>query len=330
MKLSIIIPVYNAEKYLEECLLTILSEIDESIEVLLLDDGSKDMSYNVMQKYRGKNIRLFQHENHGVSFTRNRGMMNAIGDYIMFVDADDRLVAGWKNDVIEMCESKADIVYFSKYFSERRTQISKSEIIDSIFGINNGLSNMSSPCSKLYKREFLQRNGISFEHALINGEDGIFNLQVILLAQQFVCCANSFYRYRIYAGSSSRRFDEKFFDSNLKYFSLAEKLLQDQKLDEVEIERCMSCAVVYSVYLYLILLSSVKDVAVKKRKIRRIKEEKMQEYIRRYGGSKDCSKALNLLFYLVRHNVFLLADLMIRLRNVIKSNQTQKARWVEI
>lgn len=85
MKLSIIIPVYNAEKYIEECLDSIISEIDEQVEVLLLDDESTDHSYQMIKNYERKNIRIFHHENHGVSYTRNQGIKEASGEYLMLI-----------------------------------------------------------------------------------------------------------------------------------------------------------------------------------------------------------------------------------------------------
>ena len=104
MKLSIVIPVYNAERYIEECLASILPEMNEGMELLLIDDGSTDSSYQLIQKYKSENIRVFHHENQGVSYTRNVGIMEARGDYIQFVDADDRLSQGWKNVVLPGCD----------------------------------------------------------------------------------------------------------------------------------------------------------------------------------------------------------------------------------
>ena len=111
MKLSIVIPIYNAEKYIEECLASILPEMDDEIELLLIDDGSTDSSYNVIQRYEKSNIRILHHENHGVSYTRNRGIAEAAGTYIMFVDADDRLSPGWSKVVLKECARKADVIY---------------------------------------------------------------------------------------------------------------------------------------------------------------------------------------------------------------------------
>ena len=78
MNLSIVIPVYNAERYIEECLASILPEMNEDMELLLIDDGSTDSSYRLIQKYKRENIRVFHHENQGVSYTRTAIVMSTL------------------------------------------------------------------------------------------------------------------------------------------------------------------------------------------------------------------------------------------------------------
>lgn len=332
MKLSIIIPIYNGESYLKECLDSIISEIEEEIELLLLDDGSKDQSYRIAQKYKKDNIRVFHHENQGVSYTRNQGIMEAKGDYIMFVDSDDKLSPGWKDSVMKNCTGKADVVYYSKDFSDFNRKIAKIDIIHSIFGIidHNSLGNMSSPWSKLFRREFLLKSQIKFYKELINGEDGIFNLKVILQSSKYRCCEESFYQYRIHTGSSSRRYNDKFFYSNLKYFSLAEELLKAAKLEEYEIRRCMSYAATYSIYLYLFLISTLSENKLKEKALLQIRRPELQEYIKKYDRSRDCNKGVQMIYWLVQHNCILLASRMVSLRNTMRKKQKRENQWVEI
>lgn len=332
MKLSIIIPIYNGESYLEECLNSIISEIDEEIELLLLDDGSKDQSYRIVQKYKKNNIRVFHHENHGVSYTRNRGIIEAKGDYIMFADSDDKLSSGWKTSVMKNCTGKADVIYYSKDFSDFSRKIEKIDIIHSIFGIidDNSLGNMSSPWSKLYRREFLLKSQIKFDKELINGEDGIFNLKVILQSVKYRCCGESFYQYRIYTGSSSRQYSDQFFCSNLKYFSLAEALLKAGELKEHEIRRCMSYAVTYSIYLYLFLVSTLSENKLKEKALSQIRRPELQGYIKKYKKSLDCNKGVQIIYWLVQHNCTLLAERIVGLRNTVRKKQKREIQWVEI
>ena len=91
--ISIIIPIYNAEKYLSTCIESILSQGFEDFELLLINDGSKDNSLSICNDYaqRDSRIKVFDKPNGGVSSARNLGLDNATGEYVMFVDADDRL-----------------------------------------------------------------------------------------------------------------------------------------------------------------------------------------------------------------------------------------------
>ena len=257
MKLSIIIPVYNAEKYIEECLDSIISEIDEQVEVLLLDDGSTDHSYQMIKKYERKNIRIFHHENHGVSYTRNQGIKEASGEYLMFVDSDDKLLPCWKQTVFSQMKDNAEIVYFNRYVSAPGEVRNKLDLIYGIFGIQTFkvFGNLSSPCSKIYARKLLEKKQILFNEELINGEDALFNLNALLQADHCTCASASFYQYRVYMGSSSKRYSKNFFDSNLRFFAVAESILREGQVEEKVIQRCMSYSVTYSVYLYLFLVS---------------------------------------------------------------------------
>ena len=91
MLLSIIVPVYNVERYLEQCILSLVHQSYRSIEILLIDDGSSDGSFAICDEWAKKDqrIRVFHTENHGVSHARNVGLEQARGDYIGFVDSDD-------------------------------------------------------------------------------------------------------------------------------------------------------------------------------------------------------------------------------------------------
>jgi len=90
---SIIIPVYNAEKYLDESICSAINQTWKNIEIIIVDDGSADQSLNIALKYQAENIKVFHQENKGASAARNEGLSEANGDYIQFLDADDLLSA---------------------------------------------------------------------------------------------------------------------------------------------------------------------------------------------------------------------------------------------
>jgi|LSQX01.2.fsa_nt_gb glycosyltransferase involved in cell wall biosynthesis len=113
MKVSIIIPVYNAENDLSVCLDSIIGQVYFNLEIIVVNDGSKDNSLNILNEYAKKDnrIQVFSHENHGVSYTRNVGINHATGDYIMFIDGDDYIDENYIKSYIDAAKSTdADIV----------------------------------------------------------------------------------------------------------------------------------------------------------------------------------------------------------------------------
>lgn len=111
--ISVIIPVYNAEKYLRRCIDSVLSQTFTDFELLLIDDGSKDKSGAICDEYAAKDsrVRVFHKENGGVSSARNMGLDNACGNYIAFVDADDWIDGNMYYEMFAAInESKSDIV----------------------------------------------------------------------------------------------------------------------------------------------------------------------------------------------------------------------------
>lgn len=116
MKLSIIIPVYNAEQYLRRCVESITNQVvSDDVEIILVNDGSTDNSEYICNEFAEKfcYVKTYSHSNHGVSYTRNRGLEYANGEYIWFVDADDYIEVGFLEYLLQMLRERPDIVSFS-------------------------------------------------------------------------------------------------------------------------------------------------------------------------------------------------------------------------
>lgn len=165
---------------------------------------------------------------------------------------------------------------------------------------------------------------------MINGEDALFNLKVICHAKCYSCVSSSFYLYRIYMGSSSKRYSEEFFDSNLKFFEIAETLLQENQVNDLVWRRCMSCSVTYSIYLYLFLLSTLKNQSKKAYALSRLHSTEIRKYMNKYPVSMDCGKLVRIVYWLVNNHCLLLAEKLIDLRNIVCSKQKKVIKWVEV
>lgn len=183
MKISIIIPVYNAEETLERCLNSVLSQKDVSTEIICINDGSKDNSLKILKEYEEKydNIVVINQDNKGVSEARNAGLEIAQGDYIMFVDADDYLLEN-SLSTIDLSE-ELDLYKFgfafsnNNVYSETKYEDRKICLNDNNFGevfaniLNNVDENMV--WGQLFKREIL--SNVRFDKKYFFGEDILFN-----------------------------------------------------------------------------------------------------------------------------------------------------------
>ena len=114
VKLSVIVPVYNTEKYLERCIDSIVNQTFKNVEILLINDGSTDNSIEICRRYEknDERIKLINKQNSGVSETRNIGIENATGEFITFVDSDDEIALNMYEQMIGAANEKdADIVF---------------------------------------------------------------------------------------------------------------------------------------------------------------------------------------------------------------------------
>lgn len=212
--LSIIIPVYNSEKYLPRCLDSIVNQLKEGVELILVDDGSIDGSGNICDSYADncEKIVVLHRSNGGVSNARNAGIDMAKGKYITFVDADDYVKDSFVDTMFREMVSNQDIFFFQHTsdidVKERTSEIdvrhiddnvSKDQIIKPIFtGVNEiggHRYNFRTVWAKLIKREILLKNNTFFPEKVGLGEDIIFMLYVYSSIQTVKFVPVALYHY---------------------------------------------------------------------------------------------------------------------------------------
>lgn len=202
--ISIIVPVYNTENYLEKCLYSLVNQTYKNIEIIIIDDGSTDNSMNIIQKFvlADNRVKVISQKNQGLSGARNTGMNNANGDYIMFIDSDDWIEIDTCEKAINASEKyNADVVFWSyiKEFSNSQKDnylFDKTEIIWSEKNINQlsrrmvglvgdelanpqSIDNLVTAWGKLYKKSVI--GDVRFTDTKIIGtEDALFNIEVFL------------------------------------------------------------------------------------------------------------------------------------------------------
>lgn len=198
--ISIIIPVFNAENYIKRMLESVLDQTYQKFECILIDDGSTDSSYSICKKYEEKDIRIrcFTQENHGVSYTRNKGIGLARGQFIAFLDADDFIPANYLYELVKCCEigdaAVCDTVILDdkevKFrFTAGRAVLTQNDAINALLirkAINSG------PAGKLYKRELIAN--LKFP-SIKTYEDILFTLDALLKADKIVTTDRTQYFY---------------------------------------------------------------------------------------------------------------------------------------
>lgn len=212
-KVSIIVPIYNTEKYLRRCIESIINQTYRNIEVILINDGSTDGSANICDEFMLKDNRIsvIHKKNSGVSFCRNRGIKLSIGDYLQFVDSDDYLDIDMTENLVKSIEANdADLVIcgYKRIEDLTNSQILRSFAVEErVLGLDgfkqiyDGLYDsyyLNSPCNKLYRAKIIKDNGILFNTNMDLGEDLLFNVDVFKKSASFVISSSCPYNYVVY------------------------------------------------------------------------------------------------------------------------------------
>lgn len=219
---SIIIPVYNVEKYLDECLNSVLNQTFQNIEVLLIDDGSTDTSLDICREWgrRDSRIVICHQENSGVSSARNKGIDIAKGDYILFVDADDYVDETYVQSLYEKLDL-ADVVIcgYSRVAECQRPILLDEEGFlkrEDLF-FHTVCTNIvhGSSWNKIFRQKILRENHIRFRENIAVGEDLVFVVEYLQYCSSYYYVNRALYFYRKNKQSamnntySNRKFNEK-------------------------------------------------------------------------------------------------------------------------
>ena len=230
---SVIIPVYNVEKYLRECLESLLNQSFKDFEVIMIDDGAKDNSGIICDEYAAKDERfhVYHIKNGGVSKARNHGINKAKGTYITFIDSDDFVSRDFLSNLTKMTKHSPDFVLSGiRYFDSNTSEYKIEELTNGVFDINANLQDcytittmptITSPCCKLYKREIIVRYDLSFNSTLSYGEDRDFNIRFLPNTCKVCSCSYVGYYYRrgISTSLSQSKDYEKQLDVDLDYWN---------------------------------------------------------------------------------------------------------------
>lgn len=213
ISVSVIIPVYNVESYVAECLESVLQQDFESFEILCVDDCSQDSSMEIVKRYaqRDKRIEIITHScNQGLAAARNTGIKNAKGKYILFIDSDDKIIPGTLSELFALAEKNGvDIVYFDyKKIYERemeRLRNKNEKACHEYLGIYSGRElfclfarekNIKLEVwRQLFRKDLLLQNGICFYEGILH-EDNLFSFFCAMKAKKVMNIKKEYYIYR--------------------------------------------------------------------------------------------------------------------------------------
>lgn len=206
IKVSIIVPVYNVEKYIKVCLDSLLSQTLKEIEIIIVNDGSTDTSLEIIQQYKSKfneKIIVINKQNGGQSSARNMGYKHSKGEYIGFVDADDFVDSSMYYEMYkEVKEHDLDIVQcmYLNWYEDKIEKNHRYNFLDHDTDVMTGreyfqLDPAVGPCDKLYKKNFLDRINFEFKEGIF-AEDALVIPQVFYWADKVKYINKVLYYYR--------------------------------------------------------------------------------------------------------------------------------------
>ncbi|MDO4331603.1 MAG: glycosyltransferase family 2 protein [Eubacteriales bacterium] len=236
--MSVIIPVYNREKTLARCLNSVLASDYEFFELIIVDDGSTDSSWDIINSYKDKRIRTFHKSNEGVSNARNTGIDAAMGDYIHFIDSDDFI----EPDLYSKCadvikRSSPDVVMFDhgvyfekdgKKYEGESIALEKNILLDREYIVKNILPVMVNIDSrkelfihnfvwnKLWKRSVINSHKVRFDESRNRWEDRLFQVAFLKWAETFFYIPQNEYYYVLGNSVFSGKYDSQVFDIVLR------------------------------------------------------------------------------------------------------------------
>ncbi|CAK2011255.1 glycosyltransferase [Vibrio crassostreae] len=263
-RFSIIIPFYNSEDFIKETILSVLDNKYDDFEIILIDDGSTDLSYDICNEFVDlhSNIIILRQENQGPNVARNKGLIEANGDYVLFIDADDLLESNCLDKLDSIIQSShIDYVCYGINFFDNITNerlnvkkmhpklYSSDDIVKEAFTSNSFLGVCWNKCISL---KFIKEHSISFQPDKMHGRDILFSRTCAVNANNVKVIDDVFCHSRYHNGSFSRRFKISNIHSAI---DLADKHIS--KFNCI-VERKLLNSAIKKHFNYILLLSSFR------------------------------------------------------------------------
>lgn len=294
---SIILPIYNKEKELKQCLESILTQTYKDLEIILVNDGSKDSSKDICERFLEKDdrIKLINKKNSGVELARITGLENANGNYITFVDPDDWIPNNAIELLVRAIKSENADVSFGKYCKVldkyglirkvvkgsiyNNLVIERTELMNDYYGSFSGWGDLPvSMCGKLYKKTLI--DSVNYQPVGIShGEDLCFNLQILPHANKIVSISEIVYFYRW--GGMTNNINKNLFKDACTAYKFKLKMFNEHNSQEsyakASVELCNFFITYIDTYLKF---TNLNDLEIKDIISEEIKSQELQDAVR--------------------------------------------------
>ncbi len=308
-KVSVIVPIYKAEQYVERCVKSILAQTFTDFELILVDDGSPDRSGEICDELARQDgrIRVIHQENCGASGARNRGLDNAKGDYIMFCDSDDVVSVRWVEHLYEAaCSQENNIIFaMGSYCSAGETvgqekalkEVKSYKIYQSkaYFEFNrSGIAGYI--CNSIFFRKIIEDKHLRFRTKREEGdynEDLLFTLQYVRNVDSLVYVGFADYCYDTREGSLSRSLDQYYFKKYEEKYCLWWDFLQEMKPEDGTVKEDLARTMLYHFFVAL-------NMAAEKNDKKKFREIVMSDAVARCAAEAKNSNESELLLGLLR------------------------------
>lgn len=253
-KLSVIIPVYNTEQYLKDCLDSVINQTYDNIEVLLIDDGSTDNSGKICDEFKAKhdNVKVVHKENGGGGSARNLALDIAAGDYVTFVDSDDQIVPDAARQLIDLAEKyNADVVHCEvfKQLENREVTDDDSPLVLSRTKLLETMLNdrLRSGALKMFRRETIDETRFPLDSSI---DDMVFFSDIIERINTMVISKSQIYYYRYNRPDNMSNLSSRFVKNVYERFEEFNKRYDIGKRNNCDVEEAYKNAVIHALVFY--------------------------------------------------------------------------------
>lgn len=349
IKASIIVPVYKCENFIQKCIDSVLTQSFKNFELILVLDGEDEPSGKICCKYAkaDKRIKIISKKHEGVSVARNRGIDNAEGEWIFFLDSDDWIEENYIFKMVEMAENETTDIFICDYFAERNSsskresffdfsernfqnfekgELVKSCLFSTLYTSSNASVNIGVPWAKVYKKVFLKKNNLNFVPGLKRMQDTIFNLYAFTLAEKIAYKNVPLYHYSKNESSATNAYQSDFSQTAVAvYQEITNYAMWTERRDMYDIAYTKMIPLILEVInLQFVPKESNLSIWQKIKQINQLLQtQPFLDSLKKYNKNY-LSKNQKLAVFLLRYKITIVVYLYVKVKRYVRSRKQIK------